>query len=315
MPSVFLSHSSEDNDFCEGLARDLLDNDVQVWYDEWEIKIGDSLRAKIAAAIAENDHLAVVLSRRSVQSQWVQQELNTALAKELDERRVVVLPLLIEDCEIPTLLKDKKYADFRENYHLGLTQLMDVLGTKGRVEQRSSFVVRAVPGSGFALLESPETYAQLAIRNRGLFLSKCSVRLESLHSILPGGTLVSENLQPRPLHWSSREASAYGEFHQWLDIANDSLEYFVDVAAVASANLEYFRIVSANHEDRPVFGPGWYKLTAVVVSETESPNPKRIQLLLGLHPRNASIPAPLELYDWALRGENLINHLASSSRE
>jgi len=130
--SVFISHSSRDNEFCDRLALNLVEYEVEVWYDEWEIKVGDSLREKIASGIETNDYLAVVLSTASVDSDWVQLELNAALAKELAERKVFVLPLLIEDCELPTFLKDKKWADFRNNYEKGLHELLDVLGIKKR---------------------------------------------------------------------------------------------------------------------------------------------------------------------------------------
>lgn len=130
--SVFLSHSSRDNEFCDRLALDLTDYDIGVWYDKWEIKVGDSLREKIGSGIETNDFLAVVLSTASVDSDWVQQELNAALAKELSERKVVVLPLLIEDCDIPIFLNDKKWADFRTDYDAGLQALLDVLGVKKR---------------------------------------------------------------------------------------------------------------------------------------------------------------------------------------
>jgi hypothetical protein len=135
--SVFLSHSSRDNAFCERLALNLTEYDVRVWYDQWEIKVGDSLRGKIAAGIEANDYLAVVLSGASVESQWVQQELNAALARELREREVVVLPLLIEDCKMPTFLEDKKYADFRTDYDEGLKQVLDRVGAKKRAKKRS----------------------------------------------------------------------------------------------------------------------------------------------------------------------------------
>lgn len=115
-----------------------MEYEIEVWYDQWEIKVGDSLRTKIAAGIEENDYLAVVLSEASIGSDWVQIELNAALAKELRERRVVVLPVLIQDCSIPTFLQDKKWADFRSNYGTGLEALLAVLDVKHRVAQRSS---------------------------------------------------------------------------------------------------------------------------------------------------------------------------------
>jgi hypothetical protein len=47
--------------------------------------------------------------------------------RELDERRVLVMPLLLENCEIPMFLREKMYADFRTNFDVGLSKLVDAL--------------------------------------------------------------------------------------------------------------------------------------------------------------------------------------------
>jgi hypothetical protein len=123
--SVFVSYSSKDRNFVERLATDLRSRGLYVWFDQWELKVGDSLIEKINAGIASQDYLVVVLSKTSVRSQWVMKELNAALMRELKERRVVVLPILIEDCDIPPLLSEKVYADFRGDYSVGLNRLLD----------------------------------------------------------------------------------------------------------------------------------------------------------------------------------------------
>ena len=63
-------------------------------------------------AIQDSSALLVVLSKASVASEWCRKELNAGLMRELDEKRVVVLPLLVDDCEIPLFLREKMYADF-----------------------------------------------------------------------------------------------------------------------------------------------------------------------------------------------------------
>lgn len=83
-----------------------------MWLDEAEINIGDSLTDKIGTAIDNTDFFAVVLSHHSVDSPWVQTELRVGIAKELAQRRVAVLPLLLERIEMPPFLRDKQYADF-----------------------------------------------------------------------------------------------------------------------------------------------------------------------------------------------------------
>ena len=46
-PKVFLSHSKKDQDFIKQLALDLRSARIDVWYDDWEIPPGASLRSKI----------------------------------------------------------------------------------------------------------------------------------------------------------------------------------------------------------------------------------------------------------------------------
>lgn len=60
MPSLFLSHSSADKTFVEKLAKDLEGVGVNVWFDKWEIKVGDSLTGKIEEGLQANDYLGLV---------------------------------------------------------------------------------------------------------------------------------------------------------------------------------------------------------------------------------------------------------------
>src|SRR5262245_26921314 len=112
MSSIFLSHSWKDKNFVKRLAKALDSYGIRVWLDEAEINIGDSLIQKIGEAINETDFVGVVLSGNSINSEWVQRELNLAINKEFNIRKVVVLPILLEAVEIPPFLRDKLYADF-----------------------------------------------------------------------------------------------------------------------------------------------------------------------------------------------------------
>lgn len=123
-PKVFISYSHADRPFVERLANDLLLRRILVWWDEWEIKVGESLLQKLQEGISTASNLVVVLSPNSVESPWVTEELNAALTRQLRERRVIVLPVLVEDCQIPPFLQDKRYADFRESYEFGLGELV-----------------------------------------------------------------------------------------------------------------------------------------------------------------------------------------------
>ena len=134
---IFLSHSSKDKDFVRRLANDLQSSNVPVWFDEWELQVGDSLNHKIQEGINESGWLAIVISNNSINSKWVEKELNAALTTELEKRQVFVLPIVIEDCEIPLFLRDKLFADFRTDYSSGLKTLLRRLIPEKLVYEKS----------------------------------------------------------------------------------------------------------------------------------------------------------------------------------
>ncbi len=128
--SIFICHSSKDKHFVEKMAQDLVDFGIDVWYDKWEIKVGDSIIDKVNSGIIKSSYMGVVLSPNSIKSRWVKKELNTGLIKEIKRKKVIVLPILYKPSQIPPLLSDKKYADFTKGYQYGLSELLDVFNLK-----------------------------------------------------------------------------------------------------------------------------------------------------------------------------------------
>lgn len=120
--SAFISYSQKDKEYVRELKARLENDGAKIWIDDVEINIGDHLIDKISEAIKENKYMVVVLSRNSVESNWVKQELSWAMDREIRDGDVTVLPVLIEECEVPAFLRDKYYADFtskekrEENY-------------------------------------------------------------------------------------------------------------------------------------------------------------------------------------------------------
>lgn len=113
-PKVFLSHQHEDKGFVRRLSRDLEKSGIQTWVDEAEILVGESLLPTISTAIAKKvDFFVAILSPKSVESGWVQRELELAMNKEIPTKEVFVLPILIETCTLPDYLTSKLYLDFR----------------------------------------------------------------------------------------------------------------------------------------------------------------------------------------------------------
>ena len=129
MKSIFLSHSSEDKEFVRELHKNLSKNGINSWIDEAEIKMGDSLIQKIGEGIEKADYVAIILSPKSIKSNWCQKELEIAITKEIKHGRTSVIPILIEDCKIPPFLEGKKYGDFRTSGKSlkGLMELLSIL--------------------------------------------------------------------------------------------------------------------------------------------------------------------------------------------
>lgn len=126
IPRIFISYARSDEHFVRRLCRDLGQRRVKYWLDVKDIQAGDSIVQKIEGALTTVDVFALCLSKASVARPWVQREYGAALAHQLSSQdgRPRVIPVLIEDCSIPPLLLDVKFADFRQNYDEGLKVLL-----------------------------------------------------------------------------------------------------------------------------------------------------------------------------------------------
>lgn len=121
---VFISYSSKDKEFVDKLAIRLVKDRIKVWVDRWEINVGDSLIDKIQKGLTDSSFLIVVLSKHSVESEWCRRELNSGLIREIENKRVVILPIVVDDCERPMFLREKKYADFKMDFETGYNDLI-----------------------------------------------------------------------------------------------------------------------------------------------------------------------------------------------
>ncbi|MCP6623470.1 toll/interleukin-1 receptor domain-containing protein, partial [Klebsiella pneumoniae] len=85
---------------------------------------------KIREGLDKVDYVAVVLSQNSIASTWVQRELDISSNREIAEKRVILLPLMLQHVELPGFLLGKRYGDFttEEIYDHSLGELLKVLG-------------------------------------------------------------------------------------------------------------------------------------------------------------------------------------------
>src|SRR4030095_11007260 len=118
--SCFISHASKDHAFAERLYADLQNKGVRCWFAPEDLKIGDRLRPRIDETIRVYDKLLLVLFRTSVTSQWVEQEVETALARERQQDTTILFPVRIDNTVMtletgwPSLIRNtRNIGDFR----------------------------------------------------------------------------------------------------------------------------------------------------------------------------------------------------------
>lgn len=91
---VFISHASEDKEsFVRKLAEGLRASGINVWYDEFELKVGDSLRRSIDRGLTGSRFGIVVLSTAFFAKNWTQYELDGLVTKEHSGSGKVILPI------------------------------------------------------------------------------------------------------------------------------------------------------------------------------------------------------------------------------
>ena len=134
--SCFISYSSKDDAFARRLHADLQDNGVRCWFAPEDMKIGDKIRNRIDEVIRIHEKLLLVLSENSIDSEWVEKEVETAFERERETKETVLFPLRLDDAVMDTntgwaadIKRSRNIGDFRnwkdhDAYQKGLERLL-----------------------------------------------------------------------------------------------------------------------------------------------------------------------------------------------
>ena len=135
--SCFVSYSNKDRIFSERLYSDLQAKGIRCWYAPEDLKTGDKFRQSIDEAIRIYDKLLVVLSHNSIQSSWVEEEVEGALEKERQQQgKLALFPVRLDNAVMKTeqawaasLRRMRHIADFtkwkeRDSYQMALQRLV-----------------------------------------------------------------------------------------------------------------------------------------------------------------------------------------------
>ncbi len=90
---VFISHASEDKDTIVRQLAEILEKlKVRIWYDEFSLKVGDSLSKSIDDGLQKSKFGIVVITRNFLEKRWTDYEYRSLLSKE-DNGKKIILPI------------------------------------------------------------------------------------------------------------------------------------------------------------------------------------------------------------------------------
>lgn len=173
MKDLFISYAFSDKAFALKLAEDLRNAGIKVWIDSEYLKPGQNINEGILHAIEESEIILVLLSKESINSQWVISEAALALS---DENKRVIPIFLQKNIEIPFLLKEIIGIDFSQSdkYTSSLDTLIKAIAmismnnTKRNIETELQFK------------ETKNKYLQTEIQNMYLSNRKKNIKVLSL---------------------------------------------------------------------------------------------------------------------------------------
>ncbi len=160
--TAFLSFGWEDREMAEKIATALQESGINVWWAEWEIRAGDSLRQKIDEGLRDCTDFLVLLTPESIKKPWVNQEIDAGLVRKIESQaRFIPIRHDLPVSQLPPLLKGM-LSPALEHFELDIRPIInDILGITRKPRLRLS--------SAIAHPSNPE-YSQAATAVAAVFI-------------------------------------------------------------------------------------------------------------------------------------------------
>jgi TIR domain len=133
-PRAFISHDTRDKlDIAQPLALSLLKAMCPVWYDEFSLKVGDSLRGSIETGLKECHRCILILTPNFLNNEsWGKKEYDSIFTRELLEKENVILPIwhqvtAKDVCKYSPALADRVAVDWSKGIDEVTRKLLGVL--------------------------------------------------------------------------------------------------------------------------------------------------------------------------------------------
>jgi hypothetical protein len=148
---VFLSHSSHDKAIVRALALRMRADGLRVWFDEWEIKVGDSIFSAIEAGLAQSKFLILCMSAHATASDWTQLESHTIRFRDPLNKKHRFIPLRLDDKEPQGTLAQFSYVDWQQATDHQYYRLLSACGFEHVALAAQARAVQAAQSSAIAI--------------------------------------------------------------------------------------------------------------------------------------------------------------------
>jgi len=106
-PQVFISYSHADSEWARSFAEALKNLGLRVWFDQFEIGAGESLRDALEAGLRDSDVFVTLVERENLQRPNLFFELGAAIG--MKKRVVAIVPKDIDPAQLPIELRLRRY--------------------------------------------------------------------------------------------------------------------------------------------------------------------------------------------------------------
>lgn len=158
---LFISYSHSDKSIVKKFALLLSLRGFDFWMDEKDIAPGENYTTEILSGIHESDIYAIFISKKSLESKWVNAEIDFAMREKIESKKLTIVPVLLEDVDIPIALKNIDYIDARFSLSSAAEEFSNKLND--RVVMNSDTVV-----SNVSFFISQKTSVQISPFTEGI---------------------------------------------------------------------------------------------------------------------------------------------------
>lgn len=193
---VFISHASEDKEsVAKVLAESLRRLGVKVWYDEFSLSVGDSLRQSIDKGIAASTYGIVILSPSFFEKNWPTQELNGLFAKELCSGKTI-LPVWHDVdqayvCKFSPMVADRLAVSTSKGIETVVKDLLSVIRPHLYLAQKDDVKISLTPTSFVINPSAWSAVTPIYLSNYG----DIPVFSLSINLIVPSGAVKSKDIE------------------------------------------------------------------------------------------------------------------------